>query len=185
LDQKLSPPDIIILHKKTNRYYGIEVGNLKERQSGGFMAPTGIPVIPLDTLNCRISDRCPACKKWIGICPKVISDFSNCQYKIGKIEIRCLYDCDKYSLDEKLGGKCLYMKYYDKLHYHYRCLVNKEREGVISDIISKHRIEKAKLFEMIEEKKKNLPSEPDSIRSKKINYLITHYLWYPELSKLI
>jgi hypothetical protein len=77
------------------------------------------------------------------------------------------------------------MKYYDKLHYHYRCLVNKEREGVISDIISKHRIEKAKLFEMIEEKKKNLPSEPDSIRSKKINYLITHYLWYPELSKLI
>lgn len=38
LDQKLSPPDLIILHKKTNRYYGIEIGNLKERQSGGFMA---------------------------------------------------------------------------------------------------------------------------------------------------
>ena len=185
LDQKLSPPDIIILHKKTNRYYGIEVGNLKERQSGGFMAPTGIPVIPLDTLNCRISDRCPTCKKWIGICPKVINDFSNCEYKIGRIEIRCLYDCDKYSLDEKLGGKCLYMKYYDKLHYHYRCLVNKEREGVISDIISKHRIEKAKLIEMIEKKEKNLPFEPDNIRSKKINYLKTHYLWYQELSKLI
>lgn len=185
LDQKLSPPDIIILHKKTNRYYGIEVGNLKERQSGGFMAPTGIPVIPLDTLNCRISDRCPTCKKWIGICPKVINDFSNCEYKIGRIEIRCLYDCDKYSLDEKLGGKCLYMKYYDKLHYHYRCLVNKEREGVISDIISKHRIERSKLIEMIEKKEKNLPFEPDNIRSKKINYLITHYLWYPELSKLI
>jgi len=45
--------DLIILHKKTSRYYGIEIGTLKERQSGGFMAPSGIPVIPLDTFDER------------------------------------------------------------------------------------------------------------------------------------
>ena len=54
LDGKLSPPDLIILHKQTFRYYGIEIGNLKERQSGGFMSPSGIPIIPIDTLNARI-----------------------------------------------------------------------------------------------------------------------------------
>lgn len=149
------------------------------------MAPTGIPVIPLDTLNCRISDRCPACKKWIGICPKVIDDFSNPNYKIERIDLRCLYDCDKYTLVEKINGKCLYMKYYDKLHYHYSCMTDEQKESLIKDILAKHKISETDLKTMFEQENKNLPFVEDNIRSKKINYLITHYLWYPELSKLI
>ncbi len=186
LDEKLSPPDLIILHKSRNNYFGIEIGTLKERQSGGFMAPSGIPVIPLDTLNCRISDRCPACKKWIGICPKVIDEFSNPSYKIERTEIRCLYDCDRYTLKEKLNGGCPYMKCYDKLHYHYQCVVSKKRGLIIDDIIKKHRFEKQNFIDLLNNKEiKNLPFNEGNIRSKKINYLITHYLWYPELSKLI
>ncbi|GAI29853.1 unnamed protein product, partial [marine sediment metagenome] len=36
-----------------------------------------------------------------------------------------------------------------------------------------------------DKKMKNLPSDSDKIRSKKLHYLKTHYLWYPELSRLI
>lgn len=185
LKAKLSPPDLIILHKKTSRYYGIEIGTLKERQSGGFMAPSGIPVIPLDTLNCRISDRCPTCKKWIGICPKIISEFSNPEFAIERIEVRCLYDCDEYTLKEKVEGKCPYMKYHDKLHYHYKCVVGKEKENLIKDIISKHKFKNNNLVDMFTRRNENLPFKEGDIRSKKINYIITHHLWYPELSKLI
>jgi len=187
LDKKLSPPDLLILHKKTGRYYGIEIGTLKERQSGGFMAPSGIPVIPLDTLNCRISDRCPACKKWIGICPNVISNFSNPNHEIKRVEIRCLYDCDRYTLNEKIEGKCPYMKYfYKKLHYHYNCLIDKKKQDVIKDIIIKHHLTEKELMTMLSNKEiKNLPCKSNDMRSKKINYLKTHYLWYSELSRLI
>lgn len=186
LDKKLSPPDLIILDKKTNRYYGIEIGTLKERQSGGFMAPSGIPVIPIDTRNCRISDRCPVCKKWIGICPKVIKDFSDPDYSIKKTEIRCLYDCNLYSLKEKLDGKCLYMKYYDKLHYHYKCVINTKQKDIINNIVKKHNINKKKLESNLLNNKdyKNLPSG-DNIRTKKINNIKTHYLWYGELAGLL
>lgn len=186
LNKKLSPPDLIILHKKTDRYYGIEIGGLKERQSGGFMAPSGIPVIPLDTLNCRASDRCPVCKKWIGICPKIIKEFSNPEHTIGRVEIRCLYNCDEYSLNEKIEGKCPYMKFYDKLHHHYKCVVHSIRQDIISDIIKKHKLNTVDFEIMLENREiSNLPYDGNNIRSKKINYLITHYPWYPELSKLI
>ncbi len=183
LNKKLSPPDLIILRKDTKKYYGIEIGNLKERQSGGFMLPSGIPVIPLDTLNSRISDRCPACKKWIGICPKVISDFSNPNYKIERIEVRCLYDCDRYTLAEKIEGKCPYIKYFNKLHYHYSCVLSKEKKKIIKDIISKHKLKGKKIIDIL--KNKNLPSDDRQIRTKKINYLKTHYPWYQELSGFI
>lgn len=187
LKGKLSPPDLIILHKKTDRYYGIEIGNLKERQSGGFMVPSGIPVIPLDTLNCRMSDRCPTCKKWIGICGKVIDEFSDITHKINKdsLEIRCLYECDRYTLEEKIGGKCPYMKYYDGLHHHYKCVVIKKQQDVIRDIVRKHKITKDDLETIFVNREKNLPSKKADKRSKKINYLKTHQLWYPELSKLM
>lgn len=185
LDQKLSPPDLIILHKKTNRYYGIEIGNLKERQSGGFMAPSGIPVIPLDTLNCRISDRCPTCKKWIGICPKVMDDFTNQDKKINRLEIRCLYDCDKFTLKEKISGKCPYMKYFDTLHHHYKCVSGKSESYIKREIIQKHKLKERDLENLLKQGERNLPIASDDMRSRKINCLKTHYLWYPELSKLI
>ena len=89
------------MHSKTYRFYGIEIGGLKERQSGGFMAPSGIPIIPIDTLNARTSDRCPTCSRWIGICPKVVRDFSNTNIdETGRKltnEIRCLTECDIYT----------------------------------------------------------------------------------------
>lgn len=185
LDQKLSPPDLIILHKKTNRYYGIEIGNLKERQSGGFMAPSGIPVIPLDTLNCRISDRCPTCKKWIGICPKVIDEFTSQDKKIDRLEIRCLYDCDKFTLKEKISGKCPYMKYFDKLHHHYKCVSSKSESDIKREILQKHKLKAKDLENLLDRGERNLPVTNDDMRSRKINCLKTHHLWYPELSKLI
>lgn len=182
LNKKLSPPDLIILRKDTKRYFGIEIGNLKERQSGGFMVPSGIPVVPLDTMNCRISDRCPTCKKWIGICPKVIKDFSDPKHKINRTEVRCLYDCDRYTLAEKIDGKCPYIKYFNGLHHHYNCVGEKEKKKIIADIIAKHKVKETELADVL--KNKNLPSDTE-IRSKKINYLKTHYLWYQELSGFI
>lgn len=193
LDKKLSPPDLVILHKETKRYYGIEIGYLKERQTGGFMAPSGIPVIPIDTLNSRASDRCPACKKWIGLCPKVIQDFSDPNYKIKNIEVRCLYDCNRYTLKEKIEGKCPYLKYKGTLpyhskerHYHYKCVTNEVKNNILTAISKKHKIDKKVLIKMLNNKKiKSLRFQKDNLLSKKIHRLKTHYLWYPELSGLI
>lgn len=187
-DQKLSPPDFIILTKRTRRYYGIEIGYLKERQLVGFTGPTGIAIIPIDTNNVRISDRCPICKKWIGICPKVIEDFSNPNYKIKRPEIRCLYDCDRYSIAEKIEGKCPYIKFIDykkifddkKLHNHYNCVINKIKKTIIKDIITKHKLKKEDFITI-----KIIPHDPEDVRTKKIRYLTTDYLYYPELVVLM
>lgn len=186
LDSKLSPPDLVILHKATSRYYGIEIGDLKERQSGGFMAPSGIPVIPINTRDNRSSDRCPICNKWIGLCPKIIEEFSDPAVNISRVEIRCLYDCDKYTLKAKIYGECPYMKYYDRLHNHFTCLVEKKKDELFANVLEKHKLDEDTLNNMIaDESIKNLPCDSNNIRSKKINYIITHHVWYPELATLI
>lgn len=205
LEDKLSPPDLIILHKKTYRFYGIEIGSLKERQSGGFMAPSGMPVIPLDTLNSRVSDRCPSCNKWIGICDKVIEEFSDITSGLepsGK-DIRCMVDCEKYTLEEKLSGNCPYMKFKykgtinnqsfsfaDNMHHHYICCVESNSsvrnaiEGLdeYSDLV--------RLNELIGQEEK---SEEDTQwldlnyknLKKKFNFIKTHSIFYSELNTLI
>lgn len=198
LDSKLSPPDLIVLHKKTFRYYGVEIGSLKERQSGGFMTPSGLPVIPVDIRNARISDRCPECSKWIGICPKVIEDFSNTKQNIKPIdEIRCLTECNLFTLDEKLNGKCKYMKFnsgskkwkgistFENKHYHYKCCDTEKTKSIIQNDKNYHKLQvlnqllysKSGNKEQIEELQKELKS--------KFPILKTHSIYYPELLKLI
>jgi len=204
LVHKLSPPDLIILHNKTYRYYGIEIGNLKERQSGGFMAPSGIPIIPIDTTNARISDRCPSCSKWIGICPKVINDFSKSDISKPETkltnEIRCLTECEHYTLDEKLNGVCKYMKFKYKNakwkfpfanghHHHYHCCLT-------NNPLVKYKIKNIKswndlnrLNELIHKKEltDDELTEKLELQSKlksKYSFIKTHSIYYSELSML-
>jgi hypothetical protein len=203
LDSKLSPPDLVILHKRTYKYYGIEIGTLKERQTGGFSAPSGIPVLPIDTLNARISDRCPSCKKWIGICPKVIQDFCNTDISKPDVknEIRCLVECDLFSLEDKLNGKCLYMKFSKKSasfygiesdylnghHHHYHCFLN-ATEGAIDGIKSDRKYESLKkLNHQLRSKSPNIEvikTLKEELKSKFV-YIKTHSVYYQELIKLI
>jgi len=201
LNQKLSPPDLILLHKKTYRYYGIEIGNLKERQSGGFMAPSGIPVIPIDTLNARISDRCPICKKWIGICPKVIKDFSNIERLSVINEVRCFLDCEIFSLEEKVTGQCPYMKFSKKStqlygirafflnghHYHYRCCIEQNPDLIQRIRSDRHFNELMELdFELHrDDKDQERINELRVDLQNKFVYAKTHSVYYQELIKLI
>lgn len=208
LEEKLSPPDLIILHKGTYRYYGIEIGNLKERQSGGFMAPSGIAVIPIDTLNARISDRCPSCDKWICICEKVIDVFSDTSQKeIEPInEIRCLVDCNKYTLEEKISGKCPSIKFkckniskkiggkkfnfIDGKHHHYKCCIKRDK-NIIEAIKSNTKYDDLIKFnllltktELTDEETKWKNNNYETLR-RTFNYLKTHSVFYSELTKLI
>lgn len=204
LDNKLSPPDIIILHKRTFRYYGIEIGNLKERQSGGFMTPSGIPVIPLDTMNARVSDRCPTCSRWIGICPKVIKDFSEVDGENNKpkYEIRCLTECSLYTLEQKLGGACKYMKYrYDNVqwrkdfpdftdgkHHHYHCCHSKEPD-LEKKIVAKSGFDELKRLNdlLVNDNKDAGEIEEMKLLQEKLKYsfIKTHSVYYSELIGLI
>ena len=200
---KLSPPDLIVLHKKTFRYYGIEIGNLKERQSGGFMAPSGLPVIPIDTLNARISDRCPSCRKWIGICENTIQDFrENQDTPEPKDEVRCLVECKLYTLEEKLDGKCPTMKfsYGSKLnggkypfcnnkHYHYQCCLTADpnlKKSIRDDKKFKDLQKYAAIAEAdaTEDEKQWAGANEQKLKSK-FNYLKTHSVYYQELNTLI
>jgi hypothetical protein len=205
LKSKLSPPDLIILHNATYRYYGIEIGNLKERQSEGFMAPSGIPIIPLDTLNARISDRCPSCSKWIGICEKIIEDFSNTSKSNNAPinEVRCLVDCKIFSLKEKLEGKCpnIKFKYESKIdsikyafadgkHHHYKCCINKDKK-IIESIKNHKKFNDLKklniliLKDNLTEDESNWQKENYPKIKKAFNFLKTHSVFYSELTSLI
>ena len=204
LMHKLSPPDIVLLHNKTFRYYGIEIGNLKERQSGGFMAPSGIPIIPIDTTNARISDRCPSCNKWIGICPKVIRDFSKCDFEEpdSKLtnEIRCLIECDIFTLDEKLNGTCKYMKFRYKNkswkfpfangnHYHYHCCISANPVLRIKIKAIKYWLDLTNLDKLLQKKElsENDLNEKTELQKKlksKYSFIKTHSIYYSELSML-
>lgn len=199
-EHKLSPPDLIVLHNKTFRYYGIEIGNLKERQSGGFMAPSGIPVIPIDTLNARISDRCPSCRKWIGICPKVINDFFNAKDSTPTNEIRCLTECEIYTLKEKLAGICKYMKFRyknknwkyafaDNKHYHYHCCLARNN-GIKNKITAINSYKELTIVDSLI-RKKNLKVEErnklTTLQNKletKYSFIKTHSIFYSELLTL-
>lgn len=149
-DSHIIPPDFLVITPGRN-IYGIEVGIRKELQSGSFVLQTGIPTVPVDTLNSRASDRCPICKRWIPFCNFVISRYSKFDTEIEQPKINCLEDCDLYSEDEIAEGKCRYTKYRrteaptlphaqhryaDGLHYHYTCVLGNVSESVRKTIVS-------------------------------------------------
>lgn len=150
----LVPPDFLVLgHDK--RIYGVEVGDKKEIQSGAFSLRSSIPTATIDTRNSRTSDRCPICNKWILFCPFVISHFSNFDFNIERIEIKCLNACDLFTDDQIMNGECKYTKYSrnstttyeythhpysDGLHYHYQCVLNAV-EGEMRSLIVSNRDE--------------------------------------------
>ena len=146
----LVPPDFILLTKDKS-IFGIEVGRGKESQAGIFSLKTNIPVVSLDTINSRNSDRCPICLKWINFCPYVINKFSNFDEEVsGKCEIKCFDECDVYTKEQILNGECPFSKYARKkaqtllhthhaysnnYHYHYNCVLNKVDEEKRQEII--------------------------------------------------
>lgn len=144
------PPDFLVITYEKD-LYGIEVGTKKEIQSGTFSLQTNIPTATIDTINSRVSDRCPICKRWIPFCDFVIKNFSNFNTDINKPEIKCLEQCDIYSEEEITSGKCPYTKYsrnptktYEytqhkfatRLHYHYRCVLNNLDEKTRNNLVN-------------------------------------------------
>ena len=134
----LVPPDFLII-TKDKRIFGIEVGIKKEIQSGSFSLKTAIPTATIDTINSRNSDRCPICKKWINFCPFVINNYSDFNYEIKRIQVKCLTMCNIYKRDEILNGVCKNSKYSrnqattlehthhdfaNGKHYHYHCVLD-------------------------------------------------------------
>ena len=149
LNDHLIPPDFLIL-TADKRIYGIEVGIKKEIQSGSFSLKTAAPTATIDTINSRNSDRCPSCKKWIGICPFVIDNYSNTKFEIKSIKVNCLSDCTLFSKEEIAYGICKYSKYArnrtrtlihthhefsDNKHYHYQCVLNNVEKNKKIEII--------------------------------------------------
>ena len=148
-DSHIVPPDFLII-TDDKHIYGLEVGIKKEIQSGSFSLKTSIPTATVDTINSRCSDRCPICKKWIHLCPFVIENFSNYDYPIEKIEVKCLITCNIFPRAQILNGECQYSKYSrnriqkahthhgytNGYHYHYHCVLNSVLETTKEAIIA-------------------------------------------------
>ncbi|MBA7672822.1 hypothetical protein ES703_81009 [subsurface metagenome] len=151
LERNIIPPDfLIITHSK--QLFGVEVGTKKEIQSGSFSLQTSIPTATINTINSRASDRCPICHRWLQFCDYVIDKYSDFSFKIPKIEVKCLKECDIYSEEEKAKGACPHTKYkrnraptlphtqHDyadgKYHYHYRCVLEKVGKAMRDKIIN-------------------------------------------------
>jgi len=160
LQDHLVVPDFLLL-TYDKRFYGIEVGNKKEIQSGLFSAKTALPTITIDTNSSRLSDRCPICKKWIQICPYAIEKFLDDKtlnlIKEGKYEIKCLRSCNRFTKEEIFAGRCSYAKYKqdkgsgrnlyntheyaDGKHYHFRCVLQKLQQTGNDEVVENIREE--------------------------------------------
>jgi len=144
------PPDFLVITPDKS-IYGVEVGTKKEIQSGSFSLQTKVPTATIDTINSRVSDRCPICKRWIPFCDYVINNYSNFNKVINKAEIRCLEECDIYSKESIASGECPYTKYSRRkalrlahthheyangLHFHYQCILEKIPNDIKKKIIN-------------------------------------------------
>lgn len=149
LEGNLVPPDYLII-SFSKQIYGIEVGKKKEIQSGKFSLRTNIPTATIDTINSRLSDRCPICKRWILICPYAINRYSKVNTNIDSSQIKCLEDCDLYDKEQIVESECPYTKYSrnraetldyshheyaDGKHYHYSCILNEVSNSMKKRII--------------------------------------------------
>ena len=155
-DKMLKPPDYLVIDT-SKQLYGIEVGGGKEAQSSNFASDTGSKM--LTTENTNVPPRCPICGEWILFCQKVISDCcdieNNPLLRINK-EIRCAHECNIFSYDDVLDGKCPYIQYHGEVskttaqkskqkikfkspyHYHYSCIKKINDKTAIEKIKKQH-----------------------------------------------
>ncbi len=171
LNDHLVPPDFLLI-TYDKRLYGIEVGIKKEIQSGSFSLKTAVPTATIDTINSRNSDRCPACKKWIGFCPFVIENYSIVGNAVNNVKVSCVKECAYFSRSQIINGECKYTKYArsrartlahshhefsDGKHYHYQCVL----EGLDKTM------------------------RENVIKAEDISALKTHYPYYTGLEELM
>ncbi|EGG41855.1 hypothetical protein Nlim_1298 [Candidatus Nitrosarchaeum limnium SFB1] len=156
-DDMLKPPDYLVIDKQ-QKLFGIEVGGGKETQSGNFASKTGATMVT--TQNTNVPPRCPICGKWLLFCPKVIDDCTQIEVnpllRIKK-EVRCVEECNLFSKDDIIAGKCPYTQYHGKVsdntknssqqtikfdseyHYHYSCIL------AIQDLTAINKIKQQKV----------------------------------------
>lgn len=133
----LKPPDLLLLPYGKQTFYGIEIGAGKDVQSGNFSIITGLPTAT--KANMDNPKRCCVCGKWMLFCPKVVEEYTNTDNEVAEMHkpIKCLTDCNKFSKEEILEGKCSFAmhkggnpkKYLMQMkgstyHFHLKCLLN-------------------------------------------------------------
>ena len=149
INDALKPPDFLIIREK-GELIGVEVGGGKETQSSNFSVNMKCQMVTAQNTN--IPPRCPICGKWILFCDKVIDDYSNLDDPLLYIyeDIRCAHDCNLFSYDEVIKGKCPYIKYRGKIdknreprqeikhdtdhHYHYSCILKTKDKTALAEI---------------------------------------------------
>lgn len=143
-DEVLKVPDFILIPFTTGKpVFGIEVGAGKETQSTPFYAITGIK--PATKANANNPKRCIICGKWMLFCPVAIERYSDLDFKIDDLSkpIKCLEECNKFTREEILQGKCPFAMVQgadpenyvmimkgnkSKYHFHLRCVL-KDRKA--------------------------------------------------------
>lgn len=186
-DDSMTPPDFLFIAKEGD-IFGIEVGGGKGTQSSLFQQKVrGIRM--LTTENPYIPRRCPICGTWILFCDKVINDFSAIDENpllIVKEDIRCAHDCNLFSYDDVLNGKCPFTQYrgpidedrktrqklkYDSsyYHYHFSCVLKVEDKTALRTI-GKQRKRFEKHIKKHGETPKNCTHSTMKITRLKANY---------------
>jgi len=191
-DDFMKPTDFLVIGEN-GELVAVEVGGGKESQTSNFSAKMHCQIVT--ATNTNIPPRCPICGKWITFCDKVIdeySDFDNPLYYIYD-DIRCAHDCQIYSYDEVLLGKCPHVKFRGKiskrrkpkqavkftadLHYHYSCILQTKGRVALREISRQRRRWEAHL-----EKKGGIVENTN--RSRTINCLKTNYPYFAGLDEL-
>lgn len=180
------PPDYLLITHEGD-LFGIEVGGRKELQSGAFQQRVrGIRAAT--TENPFIPRRCPICGNWELFCDKVINDFVDIDENpllYVKKDIRCAHDCEDYSFEDVIDGKCPFIQYQGPTdenrstkqkikfathyHYHYSCILQSKDQTALATIEKQ-----VKRFEKHRRKYDESPKEcihdRMKIRSLKANY---------------
>lgn len=190
-DNALKPTDFIVI-KENGELVAVEVGAGKEGQVSEFSTRMRCQVV--SATNTNIPPRCPICGKWVLFCDKVIEDYSDLNDPLYYIydDIRCAHDCDIYSYEEVLSGKCPYVKYrgiIDKrnkprqqikfetsYHYHYSCILKTKDPKAMNEIQKQKERWKSHL--------ERRGSVKNTSRQMTINCLKTNYPYFGGLDGL-
>ncbi len=141
----------------------------------------------------------------IGICPKVIKDFSNTNLDrtSNKLtnEIRCLTECDVYTLHEQLNGVCKYMKFkHEKTatwnfqfannkHHHYHCCLSlestlKHKIKAIQNLPALERLSFLRTSKVLNNEETEEKLRLQIHLTSKYSFIKTHSIYYSELIML-